>query len=191
MSAVASISYALIKIPFAFSGISIRIFILILKGGEEMRRAIFVILGLSGIIYLAGCGKKQEALEKMPEPLSMEQISTIGTDVKTVSQPAATPAAVVTQAAPVVVTDAKLEPLPPQGPYKPTAKEIQTALKNAGFYSGLVDGKIGPMSKKAIEEFQKANNLKADGKVGLKTWELLGKYLNTSMPVTATTETKR
>jgi peptidoglycan hydrolase-like protein with peptidoglycan-binding domain len=51
-------------------------------------------------------------------------------------------------------------------------------LKNAGYYAGAVDGKIGPITKKAIEEFQKANNLKADGKVGPKTWELLKGHLN-------------
>ena len=153
-----------------------------------MKKSLLIILGLPVIIYLAGCGRKQESLEKMPEPLTMEQISTIGTEAKAVPQTQAT--TTVTQTA-VVAADAKLEPLPPQGPYKPTAKEIQTALKNAGFYSGLIDGKIGPMSKKAIEEFQKANNLAADGKVGLKTWEALGKYLNVSMPQAATTETKR
>jgi len=73
--------------------------------------------------------------------------------------------------------ESKLEPLPPQGPYKPTGTEIQTALKNAGFYTGTIDGKVGPKTKKAIEELQKANGLKADGKVGPKTWVLLGKYL--------------
>ncbi len=56
-------------------------------------------------------------------------------------------------------------------------KEIQAALKSAGFYTGEVDGKMGPRTKKAIEEFQKANGLKADGKVGPKTWAELEKYL--------------
>ncbi len=68
----------------------------------------------------------------------------------------------------------------PQPPYSPTNKQIQTALKNAGYYSGAIDGKLGPMSKKAIEEFQKANNLKVDGKVGPKTWAILEKYLDSS-----------
>jgi peptidoglycan hydrolase-like protein with peptidoglycan-binding domain len=58
--------------------------------------------------------------------------------------------------------------------------DIQTALKNAGYYAGKIDGKIGPMSKKAIEDFQKANGLTADGKVGPKTWAVLGKYLTTT-----------
>lgn len=56
-------------------------------------------------------------------------------------------------------------------------KEIQAALKAANFYTGNIDGKIGPKTKRAIVEFQKANGLKADGKVGPKTWAELGKYL--------------
>ena len=56
-------------------------------------------------------------------------------------------------------------------------KEIQTALKNAGLYAGTIDGKTGPRTKKAILDFQKANGLKADGKVGPKTWAALEKYL--------------
>ena len=56
-------------------------------------------------------------------------------------------------------------------------QKIQTALKNAGLYQGAIDGKIGPGSKRAIQEFQTANNLKADGKVGPKTWAALEPYL--------------
>lgn len=56
-------------------------------------------------------------------------------------------------------------------------KDIQKALKNAGFYTGAADGKIGPKTKKAIEDFQKSKNLKVDGKVGPKTWAELEKYL--------------
>lgn len=58
--------------------------------------------------------------------------------------------------------------------------QIQTALKNAGFYNGSIDGKIGPASKRAIEAFQKSNNLKVDGKVGPKTWAAMEKYLSSS-----------
>ncbi len=56
-------------------------------------------------------------------------------------------------------------------------KDIQRALKNAGFYAGSIDGKIGSRTKKAIADFQKAKGLKADGKVGPKTWAELEKYL--------------
>jgi peptidoglycan hydrolase-like protein with peptidoglycan-binding domain len=60
---------------------------------------------------------------------------------------------------------------------KGTAKQIQSALKNARFYKGSVDGKIGPKTKKALKEFQKAHNLKADGVVGKKTAGKLNEYL--------------
>ncbi|MBU2102431.1 MAG: peptidoglycan-binding domain-containing protein [Candidatus Omnitrophota bacterium] len=60
---------------------------------------------------------------------------------------------------------------------KPTSRNIQVALRAAGFYNGAVDGKIGKKTKEAIEEFQKANGLKADGKVGPQTWAKLKKYL--------------
>lgn len=56
-------------------------------------------------------------------------------------------------------------------------KEIQRALKQAGFYKGKIDGKIGPRTKKAIREFQKANKLKPDGIVGSKTWKQLISYI--------------
>ncbi|PIP21104.1 MAG: hypothetical protein COX40_01140 [Candidatus Omnitrophica bacterium CG23_combo_of_CG06-09_8_20_14_all_40_11] len=58
-----------------------------------------------------------------------------------------------------------------------THKDIQLALKNAGFYNGTIDGKIGKNTKRAIREFQKANGLKADGVVGPKTKDLLLQYL--------------
>lgn len=57
------------------------------------------------------------------------------------------------------------------------SRQIQTALKNAGFDPGPVDGKIGPKTKKAIKDFQAANGLTSDGKVGPKTWAKLSKYL--------------
>ena len=57
------------------------------------------------------------------------------------------------------------------------AKQIQTALKNAGYFAGTVDGKMGKNTRKAVREFQKANNLPVDGKVGKKTWVVLSTYL--------------
>lgn len=61
--------------------------------------------------------------------------------------------------------------------FRPTAKEIQTALKNAGFDPGSLDGKIGPRTRQAIKDFQKSKGLVPDGAVGPKTWASLGKYL--------------
>lgn len=61
---------------------------------------------------------------------------------------------------------------------KDKKKQIQMALKNAGFYKGPIDGNIGAKTRQAIKEFQTANGLKADGIVGRRTWEKLNKYLN-------------
>ena len=64
------------------------------------------------------------------------------------------------------------------GPWtRPTHKEIQTALSNAGYNPGSIDGKIGKQTRAAIRQFQKANNLAVDGRVGRKTWDMLKGYL--------------
>jgi len=57
-----------------------------------------------------------------------------------------------------------------------THKDIQSALKHAGFYNGPIDGKIGSGTKNAIKKFQKANGLKATGKVNSQTKRLLLQY---------------
>jgi len=57
-------------------------------------------------------------------------------------------------------------------------KKIQTALKNAGFYNGKVDGKIGRQTKKAIKNFQREKGLTADGVAGKATCQKLKKYLD-------------
>lgn len=56
-------------------------------------------------------------------------------------------------------------------------KQIQTALKKAGFYQGKIDGKIGPRTKAAISNFQKAIKLNPDGVVDKRTLAELNKYL--------------
>lgn len=59
-----------------------------------------------------------------------------------------------------------------------SARQIQAALKNAGFYKGAVDGHLGPRTKEAIRNFQKANGLYADGVAGKQTREKLKRYLD-------------
>ena len=72
---------------------------------------------------------------------------------------------------------------------KGSTKEIQQALKNAGFYQGSVDGKLGPATKEAVKEFQRVHGLKDDGIVGKQTWAKLNAYADLSGSNAATTET--
>ena len=55
-----------------------------------------------------------------------------------------------------------------------TIKEIQTRLKNWGYYSGQVDGIYGSGTEEAVKKFQKKNGLSPDGQVGNKTLAALG-----------------
>ena len=132
-----------------------------------MKKYVFIILVITLMIYVIGCGKKKETLQELQEPLSIE-VSSTPAQPTTIAPAVATPAA--EKAAEI--------PLPPQSPYKPTNQQIQAALKNAGYYTGEIDGRIGPLTNKAIKAFQGANNLQADGKIGPKTWEVLKNHLN-------------
>lgn len=52
--------------------------------------------------------------------------------------------------------------------------DIQSVLKEWGYYSGSVDGIYGTATKNAVIAFQKKNGLAADGIVGKKTLEAMG-----------------
>ena len=119
-----------------------------------MKNLIILPILIFCLSFTFGCGSKTETREGDEESLSIE-------------------------VEPIFVSEMAAS-LPPPGPYKPTAEQIQTALKKAGFYTGKIDGKIGPISDKAIKDFQAANKLKVDGKVGPKTWEKLKFYLGSS-----------
>ena len=58
-----------------------------------------------------------------------------------------------------------------------TPQQVQKALKNAGYYNGAIDGKIGSNTQGAIERFQKDHQLTSDGVVGKRTWQELKGYL--------------
>ncbi len=53
-----------------------------------------------------------------------------------------------------------------QGASGPKVVELQTNLKRLGFETGIVDGKFGPGTKKALMAFQKSKGLKSDGVAG-------------------------
>ena len=83
-----------------------------------------------------------------------------------------------------VVTEQPATPTPTQAPVTPTptpkslqrgftgseaVRAVQKRLKELGYYKGSADGDFGPATEQAVKDFQKANGLTADGKVGEKT----------------------
>jgi peptidoglycan hydrolase-like protein with peptidoglycan-binding domain len=147
----------------------------------------------SGILVMVGVvALLAAALTGCVEKKSEMPIGEIMTN--TTNAVSAQNAAVVT--APEVVTAPVIQPETMAVPavetmaayVAPTPDQIQTALKNAGYYKGTIDGKIGPKSIKAIEAFQNDNGLKADGKVGRKTWEILQVHLNKATTTSVTTQ---
>lgn len=55
-----------------------------------------------------------------------------------------------------------------------TVRQIQTRLKNWGYYKGGVDGDYGEATVQAVIKFQKKHGVYSDGRVGAETARLLG-----------------
>jgi len=136
-----------------------------------------------------GCTQKKQDMANLPglgmEGEDKDMVQTVTSPEVIESQPAAVQAQVSVQpmqpaGQPIeVATNAVEAPVVvPVSQGLERNKQIQTALKNANLYFGEVDGKLGPLTRKAIEEFQKMKGLKVDGKVGPITWGELQKYLN-------------
>ena len=53
-----------------------------------------------------------------------------------------------------------------RGSNSPTVSEIQTRLKNWGYYDGAVDGIYGSRTEAAVRWFQRQNGLSVDGQAG-------------------------
>ena len=149
-----------------------------------MKKLVLLLVVVFAATTLIGCGKK-----KKNDASSMEGLNgVVSENVVSVTDSAAGTQGIADEGVPVIVENADntgvqavgevaaVADVPAAG--KPTSKQIQQALKNAGFYNGKVDGDIGPKTKKAISTFQAKNGLKADGKVGAKTWKALSAYLN-------------
>ena len=118
-----------------------------------------IVMILVLVFALTGCLKKTADENVSVEPAVTEEAPAVATNV--------------TQESSVSVESAKAV-----SAEKPSFQDIQQALANAKFYEGKIDGISGPKTRKAIESFQSQNGLKADGKVGLKTWQKLKEYLN-------------
>lgn len=58
----------------------------------------------------------------------------------------------------------------------------QLALKNLGLYDGPIDGKMSEVMRKAIQTFQRQNEIEPDGMVGPDTWAKLKLHLDKNLP---------
>ena len=153
-----------------------------------MRKAMALTMVAAAVLIGSGCEQKSKdavITEELDKMMTQEQensaVMEVSSNATAPQQAAAAPA--VGTAAPVVQEQVAA----PAVGEKPTNQQIQEALKNAGLYSGKVDGSIGAGTKKAIRSFQAKNGLDIDGKVGRKTWQKLSTYLSQSAPSASTT----
>jgi hypothetical protein len=67
-----------------------------------------------------------------------------------------------------------------------TPREIQTALKNAGFYAGAIDGDLGHETRRAISKFRRSQRLGSGSNPGPVTQGRLKRFLPAkAVPVVA------
>jgi N-acetylmuramoyl-L-alanine amidase len=73
-----------------------------------------------------------------------------------------------------------VEALSKMGSRGSEVREIQTKLKNWGYYKGNVDGIFGSKTRDAVLWFQRKNGLKADGIAGPATLAAMGIFTKSS-----------
>ncbi len=149
-----------------------------------MKNLILVLVVVFGLTSFIGCNKKKKDESADLNGVVTENVVSVTDNATQNADANAVPVVVEnSSAAATDVAEPAMAPAAVDVAGKPTPKEIQQALKNAGLYDGKVDGNVGPKTKKSIEAFQTQNGLKADGKVGRKTWKALSAYLNKSTEV--------
>ena len=133
-----------------------------------------ILLSIFILMNLAGCATTKKESAKIQVQQLQSQIGDLEMQLKQRDEEIQGLEKELDKAERVKSTSAKTAP---GDVSKVSSKQIQTALKNAGFYDGSIDGKVGKNTKKAICAFQEANGLTADGVVGNKTWSKLKAYL--------------
>src|SRR3989338_3212643 len=113
-----------------------------------MKKIMGLVLGFMSIALVVGCQKK-EAQAPIDQPMVVEQVVPAQEALPAGPATAMAPITAAVDAAATTMTETVMPVIE-----KPTAQQIQEALKNAGLYDGKIDGDIGPRTKKAIEEFQ-------------------------------------
>ena len=147
-----------------------------------MKRAVHVVIVAMAAGAVSGCAGQRytQELKRLQSQVGMldervTQLERVGGSppvAEAPAEPATEPAAIHVKAAEGTPKGA--------ASIKPSTREIQQALKNAGFYQGPVDGKMGQLTKEAVKEFQRVHGLTDDGVVGKKTWAKLSAYTTLS-----------
>lgn len=136
-----------------------------------MKRSVLIVLGFMALVLLPGCSTTKStscaALEN--------RVQSLENKVQTLESGAPSSGGVtVTESANMALPQTAASGMSAE---TMTKKQVQEALKNAGYYDGNIDGKIGPKTKAALKEFQKDMGLKVDGVAGRNTKEKLLKYI--------------
>lgn len=74
----------------------------------------------------------------------------------------------------IIAKDSIVEATSRYGSRGSEVRQIQTKLKNWGYYKGSVDGIYGSQTVAAVKSFQKKNGLTVDGIAGSKTLKAMG-----------------
>jgi peptidoglycan hydrolase-like protein with peptidoglycan-binding domain len=145
------------------------------------KKVVFFSLAVVFMVTLTGCatGRKQKDLEiqGLRNQISAleSQIQSKDEEINSLKEGLAKAPAQETQAMPMIKHGKKR--VIGEAKSRPNIRQVQIALKNAGFDPGAIDGRKGKQTRSAIKAFQSAHNLPADGKVDKSTWDLLKDYL--------------
>lgn len=144
------------------------------------RRALLLVVSVIFIASLSGCATARKQKDMEIQNLK-NQVSLLESQIQSKDEEINSLRDSMNQISEEKETQAKKQTSAKKGilevKSRPKVKQIQTALRNAGYDPGAVDGKMGRQTKDAVMAFQRANNLPADGIVGKKTWLLLREYL--------------
>ena len=152
---------------------------------------VWAAVGIAAVLFIVISGLNRRA--KLTEPAAPTPTQPIIVEPIQPSAPATSvvpvgpPVTPMPSAAPVTTSSAPVAPEASPLPKESTGriKKIQEALQAAGYNPGPADGKMGRMTQKAIRDFQEAQGLSVDGKVGPKTWSKLEAYLQKTATTSA------
>ncbi len=148
------------------------------------------VLLMAMAVILSGCasGQTHQAFARLQSQVGMLDERVTQLERSATSRASAAPASETAskgeETVSVVTTPEKsaaaTKPAGRKASLQPSMRDIQQALKNAGFYQGVIDDKMGPMTREAVKEFQRVHGLNDDGVVGKQTWAKLSAYMNLS-----------